>query len=104
VFPLEITFKSKDRELTIFLKGELDHHGAKKVMRTIDELMELEIPRVTTLDLQHLSFMDSSGIAVLLRAYRRMNDSGGGLVVRNVPSQSLRVLQAAGLNRLISFC
>ncbi len=104
VFPLEITFKSKNRELTIFLKGELDHHGAKKAMRTIDELIELELPRITTLDLKDLSFMDSSGIAVLLRTYRRMKDFDGKLVVCNVPSQSQRVLQAAGLNRLISFC
>jgi stage II sporulation protein AA (anti-sigma F factor antagonist) len=101
---LEITFKSKHRELTIFLKGELDHHGAKKGIRSIDELMELELPRVTILDLSAVSFMDSSGIAVLLRAYRRMNETGGSLLVRNVPSQAQRVLQAAGLNRLISFC
>lgn len=101
---MEITFKSKHRELTIFLKGELDHHGAKKGIRSIDELMELELPRVTILDLSAVSFMDSSGIAVLLRAYRRMNETGGSLLVRNVPSQAQRVLQAAGLNRLISFC
>ena len=101
---MEITCKSKNRELTIFLNGELDHHSAKKVMRAMDEWMELERPRTTVLDLKQLSFMDSSGIAVLLRAYRRMNDAGGGLIVRNVPNQSLRVLQTAGLNRLISFC
>ena len=101
---MEITFKSKHRELTIFLKGELDHHGAKKGMRSIDELMELELPRVTILDFSAVSFMDSSGIAVLLRAYRRMNETGGSLLVRNVPGQAQRVLQAAGLNRLISFC
>ena len=101
---MEITFKTKNRELIVFLGGELDHHSAKKVMRAMDERIEVELPRTTILDLKQLRFMDSSGIAVLLRAYRRMSDAGGRLVVRNVPDQSLRVLQAAGLNRLISFC
>ena len=47
--------------------------------------------------------MDSSGIAVLLRAYRRMAELGGALTVANVPPQALKVLRAAGLERIIRF-
>ena len=47
--------------------------------------------------------MDSSGIAVLLRAYKRTAELGGTVVVRNVPEQAGKVLRAAGLERLLRF-
>ena len=47
--------------------------------------------------------MDSSGIAVLLRAYKRLGELGGSVRVANVPAQAERVLKAAGLNRLMKF-
>ena len=57
--------------------------------------------RRLTLDLGGVSFMDSSGIAILLRAYRRMQDLDGALRVVHVPQQAARVLRAAGLDKLI---
>ena len=47
--------------------------------------------------------MDSSGIAVVLRAYKRVGELGGALTVRGVPPQAAKVLHAAGLNRLMKF-
>ena len=48
-----------------------------------------------------MTFMDSSGIAVLLRADRRMRETEGHVEVVGVPVQAGRVLQAAGLHKLI---
>ena len=45
--------------------------------------------------------MDSSGIALVLRAHRLMNELGGSLTLKAVPRQAARVLRAAGLHRLI---
>lgn len=101
---MEISCKNHNRELTIYLSGELDHHAAKKAMTAIDEQIDICLPRMAVLDFQNVTFMDSSGIAVLLRTYRRMNELEGGLTVRNAPEQTRRVVRAAGLNRLISFC
>ena len=50
----------------------------------------------------NVKFMDSSGIAVILRINKRMRELGGRLWVENVPSQPLRVMDAAGIDRLIS--
>ena len=48
------------------------------------------------------SFMDSSGIALILRAQQRMGLLDGSLLVRNVPQQARRVLDAAGIGRLVT--
>ena len=45
--------------------------------------------------------MDSSGIAVLLRARRRMNELEGALTVSHIPAQPRRVLEAAGIGRIV---
>ena len=87
--------------MTVRLSGELDHHGAKGLMDRLDALMEQNLPVKTILDLEGLTFMDSSGIAVILRAKRRMEALGGNLVVVNIPKQAARVLDTAGLSRYV---
>ena len=98
---LELRTKLAERTLTIRLSGELDHHGAKGLMDRLDALMEQNLPVKTILDLEGLTFMDSSGIAVILRAKRRMEALGGNLIVVNIPKQAARVLDTAGLSRYV---
>ena len=57
--------------LTIYLAGELDHHEARGAIRSIDELLDEYLPRDCVLDMSGLSFMDSSGIALIIRMSRR---------------------------------
>ena len=91
----------KDGQLKIYLSGELDHHAAKVAMETISKAIDLNLPRDCVLDLQDLSFMDSSGIAVVLGAYKRMDEISGRACVENVKKQPMKVLQASGIYRMV---
>ena len=84
---MEMKYKAENRQLTITLSGELDHHAARELMESIDRLLEQVLPARTLLDLGELSFMDSSGIAVVLRAKRRMEALSGTLMVVNIPGR-----------------
>ena len=88
-------------KLRIYLTGELDHHAAGGLMTAISRKIEEILPRDCILDLERLTFMDSSGIAVVLKTYKRMNERGGRLWVENVPPQPMKVLDASGLDRLL---
>jgi len=99
---MDMKYKTEGRQLTILLSGELDHHGARGLMDRMDRCMEQHLPARTILDLGGLSFMDSSGIAVVLRAKRRMEALQGNLVVVNIPRQAARVLETAGLGRYVN--
>ena len=65
--------------------------------------IDRELPKHVTLDLGGVTFMDSSGIAVVLRCYRRTAELGGAVTVKDVPPQAEKVLRAAGLERLMRF-
>ena len=74
---MPVTCKEDKRHLMAQVAGELDHHGARSVMEELDRRIDQARPRELTLDLSGLTFTDSSGIAVLLRTYRRMAQSQG---------------------------
>ena len=89
--------------LTFTVTGEIDHHGAKGLLQSVDEELEKNMCRAVTVDLSGVTFMDSSGIAVLLRIYRRSAEIGGRVTVRGTPAQAMKVLKAAGLPKLMKF-
>ena len=99
---MPVTVSSRDSALTAALSGEIDHQVARDMMDAITGAIAERLPRRLVLDLSGVTFMDSSGIAVLLRALRQMEQTGGTLRVTNIPAQARRVLDAAGVGRLIT--
>lgn len=87
--------------LTIYLAGELDHHEARGAIHSIDELLDEYLPRDCVLDMSGLNFMDSSGIALIIRMSRRMKMLGGRAWIENPAKQPLRVIDASGIDRLV---
>lgn len=100
---MAVVCTEEDRRLTALVSGELDHHGARAVMEELDRRIDAALPKELTLDLSKLTFTDSSGIAVLLRARKRMGQVRGSMRVINTPDQAGKVFRAAGLQRLIQF-
>lgn len=98
---MPVTVTGRGRELTACISGEVDHHGAREIMGELDREIDTALPRRLALDLSGVTFMDSSGIAVLLRARRRMGELDGVLTVENIPAQARRVLEAAGIGRIV---
>ena len=87
--------------LTVFLVGELDHHEARAAIRSIEEMLDEYMPRDCVLDLSQLSFMDSSGIALIVKIGRLMKEQGGRVWIENPAKQPRRVIDASGIDRLI---
>ncbi len=98
---MEINPNSSGRELTLTLRGELDHHGARDVMQRMELALDAALPTKLTLDFSGVSFMDSSGIAVVMRAQKRMRALGGSAALCRVPPQAKKVFAAAGIFRII---
>ena len=100
---MAVTCTEKNRCLTAAVSGEFDHHRAREVMEELDRQIDAALPRKLTLDLSGLTFTDSSGIAVVLRTYKRMRQLQGSMTVLNPSDQVLRVFQTAGLDKLVPF-
>nr|WP_326125542.1 STAS domain-containing protein [uncultured Oscillibacter sp.] len=99
---MEIMAKTADRKLLLELSGEIDHHGARDALRELELAVDAALPVRLVLDLAGVTFMDSSGIALILRAQQRMQLLDGSVLVCNVPAQARRVLDAAGVGRLVT--
>lgn len=90
----------QDKHLTVALRGEIDHHSAKDIMRVLGNKIDLYLPRVCVLDFREVTFMDSSGIAIVISCVRRMRQLRGEVILRSVPPQPMKVLKASGIERI----
>ena len=98
---MEINAKSTDRNLLLELSGELDHHGARNALREVELAVDAALPKKLVLDMGGVTFMDSSGIAVILQTFRRIKGTDGKFSVVNIPTHAFRIFRASGLTRMI---
>ena len=91
----------QDGQLTIALTGEIDHHYAKSIIETIISKIEAYTPDVCILDFQDVTFVDSSGIAVVINALRSMSQIEGKLILTGICAQPMRVFRASGIDKLV---
>lgn len=87
--------------MIVRLDGELDHCCAQSVRRQLDGLIQQPATRSLILDFTHLSFMDSSGIGVLLGRYRLLRDKGGTMAVMHMNEHVARIFRMSGMDRVI---
>ena len=87
--------------LTVALTGEIDHHCAKAYIQAIAGKIEAYTPEICVLDFQEVSFVDTSGIAVVINALRSMTQIEGKLILTGIASQPMRVFRASGIDKLV---
>ena len=83
------------------LAGELDLSSADQVRRAVDGAMARHGVSDLVLDLSEVSFLDSSGVGVILGRYRRTRESGGRMVLVAPPERLRPVLELAGILQLV---
>jgi anti-anti-sigma factor len=98
--PLEIDVQIADDRTLVTLSGELD---ASTATLLYDQLSDLEVKDVqhVVLDLAQVSFMDSTGLSVIVTEHKRLRHSGGGLTVFAPPSSVRRLFEITGLNTVL---
>jgi stage II sporulation protein AA (anti-sigma F factor antagonist) len=98
---LVIDLEVKDDVLLIRLKGELDHHTAEELRGRVTDMLEKEPIRHIVLNLEHLSFMDSSGLGVILGRYKQIKNLGGEMIVCSISPAVKRLFEMAGIFKII---
>ncbi len=96
--PVYITFE--DDTMMAKIIGDIDHHTAKDIREDIDTALFDHKPKVLYLDYKEVTFMDSSGIGLIMGRYKQMQLLEGELRVINVSAQLKKVMRVAGLDKL----
>ena len=98
---MQFTSFLENGRLTVALTGEIDHHCAKTYIQAIAAKIEAYTPDICILDFQDVTFVDSSGIAVVMNALRNMTQIEGKLILTGICSQPMRVFRASGIDKLV---
>ena len=88
-------------QLTVELTGEIDHHCAKDYINAISSKIEAYTPQCCILDFSDVTFMDSSGIAVVINALRQMRSMQGRLYLTGLREQPQKVIVTSGIHKLV---
>ena len=75
------------------LSGELDHHSARSLRSELDRFVITMQPERLAMDFTGITFMDSSGIGLIIGRYKLMKEWGGQLEIRAPQPYIRRVLK-----------
>ena len=78
---MAVAYTTHNRMLTVALSGDIDHHRVKGLVQDLEREIDEVLPRQLIVDCAGITFMDSSGIAVLLRLWQRMEELAGTIQV-----------------------
>ena len=97
---MSVEIRTTGSTVTAYLSGELDHHTAREMREAIDSSVELNMPSTLVLNFKNISFMDSSGIGLVMGRYRNISTTGGELHITGTSPQIYKVMKLAGIERL----
>ena len=98
---MQFTSFLENGRLTVALTGEIDHHCAKHYIQAIAAKIEAYTPEICILDFREVTFVDSSGIAVVINALRNMTQIEGQLLLTGLSQQPMKVFRASGIDKLV---
>ena len=101
---MSLEIKNVGELLTVMLDGEIDHHRAKEIREKIDDAIEFNMPSLLILDFGGVTFMDSSGIGLVMGRYRLLQKKGAKLNLTNLPPNIYKVMKLAGIEKLAKLC
>lgn len=97
---MQATLNTADQVLTVHLSGEIDHHSVREVRQQIDREIEINMPALLVMDFSSVTFMDSSGIGLVLGRYRILSKNGAELAIIGCSPHIYKLLQLSGIEKL----
>jgi stage II sporulation protein AA (anti-sigma F factor antagonist) len=81
--------------------GELDHHTAADLRQQVERIIEKDGVRHILLNLEDLSFMDSSGLGVILGRYKQITQLGGKMIICAISPTIYRLFELSGMFKIL---
>lgn len=100
----DASFDINGRNLIIRLNSELDHHNSEQIRKRADNIIDTKAIKNVIFDFENVSFMDSSGIGVIMGRYKKIVFNKGKIIVVNIGDRVDRIFRMSGLYKIISKC
>lgn len=97
---MQVRIDKHGETITAYLKGDIDHHTAKAIREEIDGEIDSAKPSLLILDFGEVTFMDSSGIGLVMGRFRKMQTTSGEIQITNTPLYISKVMRISGIEKL----
>jgi len=97
----EVQISVHNRVLIAAPSGELDHFQSERLRAQIDAAYEKSSCKHIVFDMAGVSFMDSSGVGLVIGRYKKAAISGGKLIVCNMSESVSRLFSLSGMGKII---
>ncbi|MDR1664818.1 MAG: anti-sigma factor antagonist [Clostridiales bacterium] len=98
---MEIKINKGGAVMTVFAEGDIDHHNADSLREKVDAAFERSACKHMIFDFSRVSFMDSSGIGLIIGRYKNTEKRGGKLIITSANENTRRIIQISGLQKIV---
>ncbi len=97
---MKLHYDTATDKLHVVLDGEIDHHSSGKLRSEVDAAIYMHTPKTLVLDFRDVTFMDSSGIGLIMGRHKILQPMGGDIILLRPAPHIRRILKVAGMERL----
>lgn len=98
---MELSFKKKNKTIIILISGEIDHHTSKELRRQTESALTQMGGRNIIFGFENVSFMDSSGIGMMIGRYKQLQAVGGRIAIACANEKINEIIRLSGLTKLL---
>jgi len=97
-----VNYEMSEKVLEVFFEEEIDHHSCLKFAILIDDSMKKFMPKKVVFNFENVSFMDSSGIGMLIGRYRKIIRNGGKAEIVHLKPELRRIFEMSGILKIMT--
>lgn len=95
---MDIKYKKNNENMTVLINGDLDEYSANVAKNILDKIIFDNLnTKKFVFDLSGISFMDSTGIGLLIGRYKKLKQFNIPSYISNASVSTEKVLELAGL-------
>jgi len=101
---MSLILNSKKNTLIVRVGGDFDLVTANEFREKIDNSLEETVAQNLLLDLSKITFIDSSGLGVILGRYRKVKANQGEVIIYGAKPAILKIFEVSGIASLMPIC
>lgn len=98
---MEVFCEDKNNTIVAYLNGELDHHSAEYIRVKIDYYIDTSDSKNLVFDFKNVSFMDSSGIGIIIGRHKKISAKNGQVFLVNLNNTIRKVIELSGIGKIV---
>ena len=101
MFLLEVFCEEQNNAIVAYLNGELDHHSAEYIRVKIDYYIDTSTSKNLVFDFKNVSFMDSSGIGIIMGRHKKISAKNGQVFLVNLNMTIKKIIELSGVSKVV---